>query len=69
MVCDSRYCPLEVLLLLGGIKFQRINLQIFVIVVKDQVRLATIQDSLGHLLRLLAVLHDASCQVGGGGAI
>jgi len=66
MVCDSRYCPLEMLLLLRGVMFQRINLRLFVIVVKDQVRLAPIQDSRGHLLRLLAMLHDASCQIGGG---
>ena len=64
MVCYSRYCPLEVLLvLLRGIEFQRIDLRLFVIVVKDQVRLAPIQDSGCHLLRLVAVLHDASCKI------
>ena len=69
MVSDSRDSPLEVLLLLRGIKFQRINLRLFVIVVKDQVRLAAIQDSRGHLLRLLAMLHYASCQISGGRAV
>ena len=70
MVCYSRYCPLEVLLvLLRGIEFQRIDLRLFVIVVKDQVRLAPIKDSGCHLLGLLAVLHDASCKISCGWAV